>query len=301
MANRLHQEERLLPGEEIVSLEGRFRLTMQADGNLVLYRNSPFEALWASATAGKQVAFAIMQGDGNFVVYAPDGTPLWHAGTHGNPGTFLQIQDDGNLVLYAPGDRAIWASGTVQPEVLDNPILRNLLAQKIKQSLADHSSEATAWYNEGSDTEPIDLGPISVGSITVETKTWVWLDNPADNLSIDVYMLTLTGGGELRFGIRAQGKAKVKAWGKVPRVITADVNGSCRTEIVIEGSTRIAANRLTDASIFILDGTVSDVRFSNDALKAIQGLIRDVMNRYIDANERAVKQDIVDAINGQSF
>ncbi len=297
MANRLHPEERLLPGEEIVSLEGRFRLTMQADGNLVLYRNSPVEALWASATAGNQVAFAIMQSDGNFVVYAPDGTPLWNADTDGNPGTFLQIQDDGNLVLYAPGDRAIWDTHTVQPEVLDNPILRNLLAQKIKQSLADHSSEATAWYNEGS--EPIKVAGVRVG--TSETKTWVWLDNPAGDLSIDVYLLTLTGGGELRFGIRAQGKAKVKAWGKIPNVGSADVTGTCRAEIVIEGSARVAANRLTDANISILDANVSDVRFNSEVLSAIQGLIRDVMNRYIDANKESIKREIVDAINGQSF
>jgi hypothetical protein len=91
---------------------------MQSDGNLVLYSNSnsPRQALWSTKSDGKDVAFAIMQGDGNFVVYAPGGTPIWHTHTDGNPGAFLQIQDDGNLVLYSAASNVLWATYTVQSD-----------------------------------------------------------------------------------------------------------------------------------------------------------------------------------------
>jgi len=44
---------------------------------------------------------AIMQGDGNFVVYAPQSKPLWWTGTT-TPGSFTAFQTDGNLVVYSP-------------------------------------------------------------------------------------------------------------------------------------------------------------------------------------------------------
>jgi hypothetical protein len=44
---------------------------------------------------------AVMQADGNFVLYTPSGQPVWHTQTSGNPGAFFNVQDDGNLVVYS--------------------------------------------------------------------------------------------------------------------------------------------------------------------------------------------------------
>jgi hypothetical protein len=85
---------------------------MQEDGNLVLYRNDNSQALWSSGTSGKPVAHAIMQGDGNFVLYDNNGVAYWSTGTWGNPGAFLILQDDGNLVVYGQNGQALWASKT---------------------------------------------------------------------------------------------------------------------------------------------------------------------------------------------
>lgn len=59
--------------------------------------------------------FAIMQNDGNFVVYYK--TPvknivIWAAYTQGNPGAYLALQQDGNLVIYNSSSRWIWQSKT---------------------------------------------------------------------------------------------------------------------------------------------------------------------------------------------
>ncbi len=72
--------DRLLPGETLQGGQwisgGGDTLTMQGDGNLVLYApgNTP---IWASNTSGHNGAWLIMQGDGNLVVVAPSGQPLW--------------------------------------------------------------------------------------------------------------------------------------------------------------------------------------------------------------------------------
>lgn len=116
------------------------RLVMQDDGNLVAYNNN-FVARWASSTvlsvadvkyigsntlqsgvwlyAGQYIRSAdwrytaIMQGDGNFVVYAAGGRAIWASGTGGNSGARLIVQGDGNMVIYRSDSRAIWASNTV--------------------------------------------------------------------------------------------------------------------------------------------------------------------------------------------
>ena len=62
---------------------------------------------------GNPGAHAVIQTDGNLVVYGTAGEPLWNAGTWGKPGGALYVQVDGNLVVHQ-GGAAVWNSGTVQ-------------------------------------------------------------------------------------------------------------------------------------------------------------------------------------------
>ena len=101
--------EALLPGQSKPSCDGRFALTMQEDGNLVLYLQG--WPIWNTGTSGRGGAWVAMQGDGNFVLYSAGGSALWHTHTNGSLGAYLAIQDDGNLVLYDNG-AARWNSGT---------------------------------------------------------------------------------------------------------------------------------------------------------------------------------------------
>ncbi len=103
--------DELTGGQRLVSCDGRFALDMQGtDGNLVVYFGS--DALWAAKTAGNPGDRAVMQGDGNFVVYSTANKALWNSKTEGNPGAWLIMQTDGNLVIYSPASVALWSSGT---------------------------------------------------------------------------------------------------------------------------------------------------------------------------------------------
>jgi hypothetical protein len=108
---QLQSGEKLSAGKSLYSPNGRFRLTMQRDGNLVIYDRDG-HSLWASNTAKTGRAnYLMLQSDGNLVLYRRDEKPLKASGTVGQGSQDLNMQDDGNLVLYASGERPIWASG----------------------------------------------------------------------------------------------------------------------------------------------------------------------------------------------
>lgn len=106
--------------QSIVSTDGRFRLILQGDGNLVLY--GPGGHAWASNTVGSQAANAAMQGDGNFVLYNSQSKPVWATNTS-SPGSWLVLQSDRNIVIYSDKGKALWASGTAEPSPPLPPIL----------------------------------------------------------------------------------------------------------------------------------------------------------------------------------
>jgi hypothetical protein len=95
--------------DRLVSTDGRFTAIMQPDGNFVIYRNGG-GALWSTHTNGSTNARLVMQSDGNLVVRRRDNTAAWASNT-GGTGLYLTMQTDGNLVMYGSGG-AYWSSGT---------------------------------------------------------------------------------------------------------------------------------------------------------------------------------------------
>ena len=108
VASQLASNTSLQPGHSISSPNGRFKLYMQLDGNLVLY--APSGAIWSSGTCGKAGTSASMQRDGNLVLYR-NGRAVWASNTAGHTGAYLALQNDGNLVIYQ-NSKALWASNT---------------------------------------------------------------------------------------------------------------------------------------------------------------------------------------------
>lgn len=100
----------LLQRQSIVSPSGRFRLTLQADGNMVLRDGNV--AIWSSATGSRNVFAAVMQDDGNFVLYDAWNRPIWASHTWRHPGAYLTLQADGNLVVYGADGAPLWATDT---------------------------------------------------------------------------------------------------------------------------------------------------------------------------------------------
>jgi hypothetical protein len=121
----------LAQGQEMDSPNGRFRATMQTDGNFVIYDQG--SAIWATGTQARGLPpyRLAVQPDGNLVIYGSSANDVslggygvchansaciatWASGTQGSgsaPYT-LKMQDDGNLVLYDSTSRAVWASNT---------------------------------------------------------------------------------------------------------------------------------------------------------------------------------------------
>lgn len=101
----------LQAGQSRFSPDGRFRLDMQSDGNLVLYivNGAP---LWGSNTLGLGGTRATFQTDGNLVIYTASGQPVWGSGTSGNWGSAARIQNDGNFVIYSEAGSPTWATET---------------------------------------------------------------------------------------------------------------------------------------------------------------------------------------------
>jgi surface antigen len=100
----------------LMSADGQYRAVMQSDGNFVVYApgNRP---TWYTGTNGGSDRRLDMQSDGNLVVHNAAGQALWNAGTWGNPGAHLVLQTDGNLVIYSPSNQPLWSikTGIIRP------------------------------------------------------------------------------------------------------------------------------------------------------------------------------------------
>ncbi len=117
--SRLFSGEHLLPGQQLASSGGRYRLTMDTDGALVLRVASTGQPIWSSGTEGHPDAFAVMQSDGNFVVY-PKGkgaprpgqpTAALYTTLTDRPGATFSVLDSGNLTVGF-GSSTQWQSGS---------------------------------------------------------------------------------------------------------------------------------------------------------------------------------------------
>ncbi len=96
--------------QAIYSSNNAYRLLYQSDGNLVVYRNADNVPMWHTNTWGTSPGQAVMQGDGNFVVYTSGGNYVFHTHTYGNPGAFLELGNDGKLRVYSAGGLVLWQS-----------------------------------------------------------------------------------------------------------------------------------------------------------------------------------------------
>jgi hypothetical protein len=101
----------LRAGQFLRSGDGRVTAILQRDGNFVVYAGGG-RPLWATRTRGAASGNAlVMQPDGNLVLYSSEGHPLWWTATAGKgSGSSLVVQKDGNLVLYQGSGQVAWAA-----------------------------------------------------------------------------------------------------------------------------------------------------------------------------------------------
>jgi hypothetical protein len=110
---------RLGPGEGISSPDGTYNAVMQSDGNFVEY--GPDGPVFSTATTGTGTA-VFLDSTGNLSVLAADGsTPAWSTNTGGSgPGGVLTLGQDGTLTLTVNG-LVVWSGPSPVPSVATPP------------------------------------------------------------------------------------------------------------------------------------------------------------------------------------
>ena len=154
MGDRLQNGEKLEVGQSLTSKNGAYRVTLQDDGNLVLYSGD--KAVWSTETNGQNVVRAEVQKDGNFVLYTPE-KPVWHSDTKGAKDVRLILQDDRNLVLYG-FDGPAWSSNTKTDEVPAPPPAAEAPAAEPPPVVSD-AEVAPAAVEEAAPAEPAPPPP----------------------------------------------------------------------------------------------------------------------------------------------
>jgi hypothetical protein len=107
----------------LISPNGRYKLILQEDYNLVLYdRNTP---KWTSNTYNVPGAYAKFSDNGNLVIYNPRPDVILSTNLLENIGKKLELNDDGNLIIYNSKDEIIWTIKKINGEYIDNGTLIN--------------------------------------------------------------------------------------------------------------------------------------------------------------------------------
>jgi hypothetical protein len=108
LCGRLLPNSDLLPGQAVLSCDGRFMFSPQASGEVTLQQGS--ELLWTSASQGVPEKLS-MQGDGNLVLYTATNDTIWSTATYQHNGADLELKDDGNATIVLEGT-VLWQTGT---------------------------------------------------------------------------------------------------------------------------------------------------------------------------------------------
>jgi hypothetical protein len=188
----------------------------------------------------------------------------------------------------------------------DIPLVRKLLQEQLVAEMLQHTSEDTAWFNEKRvDRQKWTSGnvlgkKIRLASWTEESKTWLWLENPAETLDVELTRLVVVGG-RAEFALRATAKARFKAWGRIPKLAKAAVGGNVLAEFEIEGSTAVAGGGFDGTQITRLHGELRDLRFNNDLAHPFEDLFKDAFNDYAEDKNAKLRRSVERAIDRVRF
>jgi hypothetical protein len=188
----------------------------------------------------------------------------------------------------------------------DMPLLRKLLQEQLVAEMREHHDEASAWFNEKSvDRQSWTSGKllgkkIRLASWTEQSKTWLWLENPAETLNLELTRLTVVNG-RAEFALRAVAKARFKAWGRIPKLGQASVGGNVLAHFEIEGSTAMAEGGFDGSTVTQFKGHLSDLRFNNDLAHPLEYLAKDALNDYAADKNQKMRRSIEKAIDRVRF
>jgi len=109
--NTLEKGQFIKINQGLRSVNGKFNLILQHDGNLCLYSDGD-SFIWCTMTNGTSPGYFEMQNDGNLCLYDGNNKPIWCTDTYRGGmdkiGYKLVLYDNGELVLLNWRNRPIW-------------------------------------------------------------------------------------------------------------------------------------------------------------------------------------------------
>jgi len=105
LGDTLRSGETMVADQQLVSANGKYRALMQKDGNFVVYRNE-WDVVWAvnKYILGSDTGWRLtLKTDGNLVVRTASGELKWQSGSYvkGTTSAFLKLDNFGGLTVYA--------------------------------------------------------------------------------------------------------------------------------------------------------------------------------------------------------
>ena len=98
----------LAAGQSITSDNGKYKLELQADGNLVL--SGPTGVGWTSTPPARAARTPTCRPTATSCCTPPTNGVVWRTDTADKPGAHLVLQDDRNIVIYAAdGTTVLWS------------------------------------------------------------------------------------------------------------------------------------------------------------------------------------------------
>jgi hypothetical protein len=104
-SNTLSAGATLPAGQELESADGHYTLRIGAGGSLAEVWGSGGRTLWSTPASVTGGADAVMETNGNLVLFNADAMALWSSGTDRAPGAYAAMQSDGNLSSRPPPAR----------------------------------------------------------------------------------------------------------------------------------------------------------------------------------------------------
>jgi hypothetical protein len=190
----------------------------------------------------------------------------------------------------------------------DLPLVRSLLQSMVIEELSSHDSEDSAWCDDHTKRKKkifqmnffgreIDQ---QVASWTEETKSWIWIEQPDESLSLELTQFE-PRDGRLYFGLAGRAKLGFRVWGRIQRLAKGNASGTVHVKFTLEGSTSMANGGLADSQITNLQGKLRELQFNNDLASPLEKLVVNALNDHDQNKNKKLRRSVEKAIDRVKF